>query len=213
MRLPSIRWILVILITMPCVAHAQTSTGGTVSATQPFQFTASALYYLLQDDDDYVGPTLSADRGRLHLEVRYNYEDLRTASLWGGATWAGGNRLLWEVTPMAGVIFGRTDGVAPGLEMTLGYWKLEWYSESELVIVYKTHDEGFFYTWSTLSLSPIEVAQIGLVAQRSQTFDGAVAFGRGPFVGGTYRHVSGAFYAFNLGRDDRYFVLEAEVVW
>ena len=46
------------------------------AAAQPrvWSFHAAAATYILPDDDDYVQPTVTADRGRLHFESRYNYE-------------------------------------------------------------------------------------------------------------------------------------------
>jgi len=213
MRLPGILRVLAVLAATPCLAAAQTPADSAVSATQQFEYTASVLVYFLPDDDDYAGPIFSADRGRLHLEARYNYEDLRTASLWAGATWAGGSRFLWDVTPMAGLVFGRTDGLAPGLEMTLGYWKLEWYSESEFVIGFNSREEDFFYTWSNFSLNLLENAQISIAVQRTLAFESDVDIGRGPFIGGTFRNFSCTFYSYNRHRDDRYFILEADVAW
>ena len=67
-------------------------------------------------------PTVTADRGRLHLEARYNYEDLDTGSVWAGYNLKGGGDLAWELTPMVGGIFGATRGVAPGYRGSLG-WK------------------------------------------------------------------------------------------
>ena len=50
----------------------------------------------------------------LHLETRYNNEDLRTGSLWVGYNFAWGEKWQFEVTPMIGGVFGRTNGIAPG---------------------------------------------------------------------------------------------------
>jgi len=35
-------------------------------------FSASAMTYFIPDDRNYVQPTITADRGRLHFEARYN---------------------------------------------------------------------------------------------------------------------------------------------
>jgi hypothetical protein len=62
---------------------------------------------------------LTADRGWLHLETRYNYENLETGSAWVGYNFSGGEKLKWEFTPMLGGVFGNTTGVAPGYEFRL----------------------------------------------------------------------------------------------
>src|SRR5262245_19504180 len=87
-----------------------------------WMFSASAYTYFVPHDDDYIQPTFTVDHDWLHLEARYNYEDLDTASLWGGYNLSGGEEIAWEITPMLGVVFGDTDGLAPGYKGSLG-WK------------------------------------------------------------------------------------------
>jgi hypothetical protein len=94
-------------------------------------FSLSGYQYFVPDDADYFQPTFTIDHKWLHLEARYNYEDLKTASLWAGYNFGGGNKLIWEFTPMVGGVFGNTAGIAPGYKGSLGWWKLELYSEGE----------------------------------------------------------------------------------
>ena len=49
-----------------------------------WSFSAATYVYQVRDDDNYAQPTFIADRDWLHLEARYNYEDLRTGSVWLG---------------------------------------------------------------------------------------------------------------------------------
>jgi hypothetical protein len=91
-------------------------------------FSASASTYVVPDDHDYVQPTITADRGRLHLETRFNYEALDTASAWLGYNFSGGDKLAWEVTPMLGGVFGDTTGIAPGYKGSVTWAKVELYS-------------------------------------------------------------------------------------
>ena len=122
-------------------AFAQAPPKGPVSAasTPPeaddkaWAFSASAYTYVVPDDPAYVQPTVTADRGWLHLEARYNYEALETGSVWVGYNFSGGQKLAWEVTPIVGGVFGDTTGIAPGYKGSLRWLKLELYSEGESV--------------------------------------------------------------------------------
>src|SRR5437899_1472187 len=69
-------------------------------------FGLSVYGYIVPDSHDYAQPTITADHGMLHLEARYNYEDLKTGSVWVGANFSGGEKLSWELTPMLGGVFG-----------------------------------------------------------------------------------------------------------
>jgi hypothetical protein len=48
--------------------------------------------------------------GWLHLEARYNYENLRTGSVWVGYNFSAGKKLVLDVAPVLGGVFGRTHG-------------------------------------------------------------------------------------------------------
>src|SRR5262245_61968324 len=55
-----------------------------------WSFSASASAYFVPDAREYVQPTFAADRDGLHLEARYNYENLETGSAWVGRNFGGG---------------------------------------------------------------------------------------------------------------------------
>ena len=121
-------------------AQATTNVPISVAAdTQPdaddkaWSFSASASTYFIPDDNNYVQPTFTADRGWLHLEARYNYEALDTGSAWIGYNFSGGETLEWEFTPIIGGVFGDTTGIAPGYKASLSWRMLELYSEGEYV--------------------------------------------------------------------------------
>ena len=71
---------------------------------------------------------MTGDHGALHLEGRYNYEAIDAGSVWVGWNLDFGSPLAFDVTPMIGGVFGSLNGVAPGLELTVSYRKLELYS-------------------------------------------------------------------------------------
>lgn len=49
-----------------------------------WSFSVSAYTYFVPDDSNFLVPVITGDRGRLHLEARYNYEDRDTGSAWIG---------------------------------------------------------------------------------------------------------------------------------
>src|SRR5262245_16843742 len=104
------------------------------SASAPWQLSAWAETFVVPDGEDLFNPTFYARHGKLQLEARYNYEDRNTASLWAGRRFRFGGDVRFDVVPMAAVVFGETNGAAPGLEATIAYKRVDWYSESEHVI-------------------------------------------------------------------------------
>jgi hypothetical protein len=168
-----------------------------VGETQ-WSFSASAYAYLVTDSREYVQPTFTADRRWLHLEARYNYEDLETGSAWVGYNFGGGKKLAWEFTPMLGGVFGNTTGIAPGYKGSVNWWKLELYSEGEIVLDAGDWSESFFYNWSELTPAPVEWFRFGLVTQRTRAYQTDRDIQRGLLVGFSHKQVDLTTCWFNL---------------
>ena len=179
--------------------------------TDAWSFSAAAYTYIVPDDDNYVQPTVTADRGWLHLEGRYNYEALQTGSAWFGYNFDGGKTVAWEITPMIGGIFGDTSGVAPGYKGSVSWWKLELYSEGEQVFDSDDSSDSFFYNWSELSLAPVDWLRFGLVTQRTRAYDTDRDLQRGLLVGITYERLDVTTYLFNPDDEDPTLVIAVGV--
>ena len=171
-----------------------------------WSFSASAYTYVVPDSENYVQPTFTADRGWLHLEARYNYEALDTGSAWVGYNFSGGEKLAWEFTSMLGGVFGDTAGIAPGYKGSLGLWKLELYSEGELVFDAGDSSDSFFYNWSELTLAPMDWFRFGLVTQRTRAYESDRDIQRGLLVGFTYKKVDLSAYLLDPDADTPTFV-------
>ena len=165
-----------------------------------WSFSVSAATYIVPNDQEYAQPTFTADRDWLHLEARYNYESLKTGSVWMGYNFSAGEKLVLEATPMLGGVFGNTTGIAPGYEVSLTYRKIELYTEGEWVFDTGDSAENFFYSWSELSVSPVDWFRVGLVAERTRVFQSDVDLQRGLLMGFTYRKVNLTTYSFILNQ-------------
>jgi hypothetical protein len=153
--------------------------------------------YIVPDDANYVQPTVTADRDRLHLEARYSYEDRKTGSAWIGYNISLGDEVTFELTPMIGGVFGRTAGIAPGYKASLSYKKLDFSTEGEYVIDFGESSDSFFYTWSELSFSPIDHFRAGIAIQRTKVYQTNFDIQRGFLVGVYFRRVDFTTYVFN----------------
>jgi hypothetical protein len=191
------------------LAAAVLSAPLALAAQEPppsWTFDATAYGYFPPEDRDYGQPTVTADRGALHLEGRYNYESFRTGSLWLGWNLGAGEKLRLDVTLMAGGVFGDLRGVAPGIELTLTYGRFALYSEGEYVFDLEDSSSDFFYNWSQLSYAPTDWLQLGLVAQRTRAYKTSLDVQRGFFVGFSWKSLSLTAYVFNPGWETPTFV-------
>ena len=192
-------------------APISTATNTTPALTKEadekaWSFSVSATTYIVPDSREYVQPTVTADRGWLHLEARYNYEALDTGSAWVGYNLSGGEKLAWEFTPMLGGVFGDTTGIAPGYKGSLSWWKLELYSEGEFVFDTGTSSDSFFYNWSELTLAPVDWFRFGMVTQRTRVYETDRDVQRGLLVRFSFKKVDLSAYVFNPDEDKPTFV-------
>lgn len=182
---------------VPAAQATATPASANGDHEKAWSFAASAYTYIVPDSRNYVQPAIAADRGWLHLEARFNYEDLDTGSAWLGYNFSIGERLTLEVTPMVGVVFGNTTGIAPGYKLSLGWRKLELDSETEYVFDTNDSADSFLYTWSELALAPADWCRFGLVVQRTKAYETEFDIQRGFLLGFSYKRAWFTGYVFN----------------
>lgn len=163
--------------------------------------------YLVPHDRSYASPVFSADRNKLHIAARYNYEDMETGSLWLGYNFNWGNNIVLDFTPMIGGVLGNTSGIAPGYKAALSWRKVELSTEGEYVFDLRNHPGSFFYSWMELSFSPREWWRAGLVAQRTKAYSTSLDIQRGLLLGVSGKNMDFTTYVFNAGWTDPTIVL------
>ena len=172
---------------------------------------ASVYAYFTGDEEDYLLPIYAADRGRLHLEARYNYEDFDTGSAWIGMNFSLGETLAFEFTPMLGGVFGATKGLALGFEGSLSWWKLEFTIEAEYLFDADDSEDNFFYTWSELTLAPVDWFVLGLALQRTKLYANASEVSPGVLMGCTVGMFDLTAYVFDPGDDHPTYVFAVAI--
>lgn len=171
-----------------------------------WEFGADLNFYFLPNDF-FVLPVLLADKNKLHLEARYNYEDMNTFSGWVGYNFMGGKEFEFVITPMLGGVVGNSNGIAPGLEITLSYKGFELYTESEYLIETESNVNNFYYNWADLTYSPKDWLWFGISGQRTRLYQTDLEIQRGFILGGGYKHWELTGYLYNLGFDEPFGIL------
>src|SRR5271165_4962249 len=180
----------------------------TATDTEPWEYSLTVDGYIISGEDGYASPTFTADHNWLHLEARYNYENIRTGSLWAGYNFSWGKTWQFAVTPMIGGVFGRTNGIAPGCEASLEYKKLTLSIDNEYVFDTTSKSGNFYYTWPQLTYKPLDWLKLGAVAQRTRAFQTKLDVQRGFLVGFKHKNLEFTTYVFNPGITDTSVVLE-----
>jgi hypothetical protein len=198
---------LLLLLTGP--AKAQT---GDSTKTKAWNFEATTMMYIVPEDV-YVLPIIKADRNKLHLEARYNYEDFKTFSMFGGYNFSGGNKLQYTITPMLGFAVGNTDGIAPGLEMDFTLGKFELYSEMEYLFELNDKTYSYYYNWSEITFAPTDWMWFGISGQRIRPYETELGVERGATLGFSFKNVSLSGYYFNPFTEDDYGIVSLAVTF
>jgi len=175
-------------------------------ASKPWAYSADLNMYFIPDNT-FLLPVVRADKGALHLEARYNYEDFHTFSAWVGCNFSGGKKLEYTITPMIGGVIGNSNGVAPGLELTLGLNKFELYSEQEYLFEFSDKTYNFYYNWTDLTYAPKDWIWFGLSGQRTRLYQTDLEIQRGLLIGGGIKNWEFTGYLFNLGFDEPFVIL------
>lgn len=181
---------------------AAPSPAADAAAANQWHLVGSAAGYLIPHNRSYINPSLVADRNWLHLEGRYNNEDMQTGSLWAGYNFTLSDKLGLKLTPMIGGVFGKKNGIAPGYQWIFDYKKVALFTQGEFVFDLQNRAGSYFYTWSELSYSPLEWLRAGIVAQRTKAYQTTLGIQRGVLVGVSFKKMDLTAYVFNMGWAD-----------
>ena len=179
-------------------AESSPDTTGSKIGSRAWGFSVSANNYLLPFDPDILVLVGTADRDHLHLEARYNYEGVKVGSGFVGWNFSGGQTVEFTAIPMAGVAFGRTNGLIPALKLSVGYGIADVYAEIEYLYDLDDSEGNFFYSWWELGFTPVDMIRAGAVAQRTRIVRTPLDVDRGIFAQFVREPVSVSLYAFNL---------------
>jgi hypothetical protein len=172
------------------------------ASAEEWSFALSGFVFDPPDESSYFSPIFYADRGALHLEARYNYEDRETGSVFIGRNFEVGENVTLTAVPMFGLVLGSNQGVAPGAEVEIAWRRLALYAESEYVFDLEESDDSFLYTWLEATVAPVEWLRFGLVAQRTRTYETGLDVQRGLLVEVSRGSLSFGFHWFNPDRKE-----------
>jgi hypothetical protein len=153
--------------------------------------------YIAPHSSFLASPVFTADRKHLHLEARYGYEDRYLGSMWAGYNFSGGSKLKWTVTPMFGVVVGQRTGVAPGLEASVAYNRLSFYTSAEYVFDASNRTNNFFYAWPQLTYAPTHWLRVGVAAQHTKVYSTKLTTDYGPEISVSHKKLYFTTYVLN----------------
>jgi len=196
--------VLILYLFISLLGFAQEHTDTTEATNWNFN---TGLYFYFIPEDFFLLPIVKAGRDKLHLEVRYNYEDRQTVSTWIGYNFQAGEELEISAVPMIAAVLGQSNGIAPGLELDIVYKSFELYSEAEYLFNIEDGHSNFFYNWSELTFSPTDWLWFGVVGQRTRIYQTELEIQHGLLLGASYKNWQFTGYLFNMFADESFVVL------
>jgi hypothetical protein len=190
------------LLVLPAWAQQKDSTAG------KWEVEAAVLWYIIPDDQ-FILPIVKADKGKLHLESRYNYEDRNTISFFAGYNFNGGKKLTYTITPMLGLVTGNSDGVAPGLEASFALGRFELYTEMEYLIEFNDKANSYYYNWTEFNFYPTDWLWFGISGQRTRAYQSELEIQRGLLTGFSWKQLSITGYLFNPWMEGTFGIVSA----
>jgi hypothetical protein len=181
------------------------------SDDETWQYSVTVDGYLPASGEGYASPTFTADHEWLHLEARYNDENLRTGSFWIGYNFAWGENWKFEVTPVIGGVVGRTDGVAPGCETSITWNKLNFSLDNEYVFSAASKSGNFYYAWPQITYQLLPWLRVGAAAQHTKFFQAEATIERGFLVGFDYKKYQFTTYVLNPGFSGQFVQFEVSM--
>jgi len=203
------RYRLLLVVFIALRIFAQEKPGDSTAAE--WNFSAWAELFIIPDEKDIFNPTFYARHKSLHLEGRYNYEDRNTVSTWVGRKFEFGKPVEFVFVPMAGIILGNTNGMAPGVEMEIAYRKLDFYAESEYVIDFESNENNFFYMYSELAIRPIEPLRTGIITQRTKLVQTGREVQRGLFAEYYFKRLRAGVFYFSPFSSGNFWIASASI--
>jgi hypothetical protein len=163
--------------------------------------------YIRQPDAAVFVPMIHFETGNnWYTELRYNYEDARTLSVFAGKTLAGGKDLQFAVTPMAGYSTGRFTGVSFAANTDLEWKNFYLSAQSQYSMATIKTAANFFFNWSELGYAVSEHFFTGVAVQYTMQED-INDFEPGLLAGFNFKNVSFPIYVFSPFRKGCYFIL------
>jgi hypothetical protein len=195
-------WLLISLCFVAVQAHAQSK-----GMVEQYAYTGSGLPV-------YVSPIVHYETSKnWYIETRYNYEDMRTFSLYGGKTFSWEKDAEYTFTPLIGFMAGNMQGLSAGLNMEISRHAFYFSAQSQYSTSVEDYSNHFFYSWSEAGVEASDWMYAGLSVQYTQSFSTRPLWEPGVLVAFTFKQWTFPLYAFNVIDKNRYFILGMNYEW
>lgn len=172
-------------------------------------------YNFLSSGKDYVWMPVVHHQGRKgwYTEMRYNYEDINSASVYIGKSFCGKGPLAYSVTPMLGIVFGNFKGGSFALNLELERKKIFASMQTQYTVNSEEAAKSFYFNWAELGYQPLKWFYAGISTQLTKWYKGRSTMEYGIVTGLVIKKVSIPVYVFNPLGNKKNFIVGINAEW
>jgi len=148
-------------------------------------------------------------------EVRYNYEDINTVSVYAGKKFSvEENEWSYSATPMVGGLMGAMQGAAAGANIDVSYGKLYFSSQSQYAFSMRDRMNKYFFSWSEVGFEALPWLYGGLALQQTNPYREKGVMDGGCTIGLTIKNWTIPLYVFNpFENESKFFIVGVNWEW
>jgi len=172
-------------------------------------------YNFLSSKEAYVWMPVVHHKNKngIYTEMRYNYEALKTASVYMGKNFAKEGRVSYDVTPMIGMVFGNFNGGSLAVNMELEHKKTFISMQTQYTISRDAKENNFFFNWTELGYQPLKWFYTGVSTQQTQVYKTKFISEYGILAGFIIKKITIPVYVFNPLNTNRNFIIGINTEW
>ncbi len=172
-------------------------------------------YNFLSSKEAYVWMPVVHHLGKkgIYTEMRYNYEALRTASVYLGKNFSKEGAVSYAVTPMLGIVFGEFSGGSAAINVDVDYNKTFISMQTQYTISKYEISDNFFFNWTELGYQPLKWVYAGLSMQQTKMYKSSFKSEYGMLVGFEIKKFTIPIYVFNPLSANRNFIIGINTEW
>ncbi len=165
-------------------------------------------YYFMNNNTIAINPKAwYQSKSGWYVEGRYNYEAIKTFSIMAGKTFDHKSIFSYSVTPLAGAVTGKFNGVAIGSEASMDYKKISFSLQTQYTVSIENRNLNFMYTWADLGYSLSQTLSAGISLQQTNCYHSKGQSEAGLFLMASFGKWELPVYIFNPVDKERYSVL------
>jgi len=149
----------------------------------------------------------------IYTELRYNYEELKTASVYAGKSFDKKGKLEYTITPMLGLVFGNFNGGSIALNIEATHKKTFVSMQTQYTISNDNVKNNFFFNWTELGYQPLKWLYAGVSTQQTIQYSGNVQSEYGMLTGFIIKKITIPVYAFSPFSKNQNFIIGINTEW